>query len=207
MANQNGRPVAPARKLVAGVIGTIAAFVMLFGLGMSSWAIVALGAAMLALAIGIGIVNVASRGARAWVSGNAQVRAVSERPATSIYGRAELRILIMAPGLPNEEVTVRDPRVPVAKWPIAGDIIPITVDVDDLRRVKIDWDEAETREATVTNGPPTMYEEDLPDDDLLGGEPEPPPWVPPQHQPPYPSTPTSPSHPPRNSAVPPPGPT
>jgi len=66
VANQNGRPVAPARKLVAAVVGTIAVFVMLFGLGMSSWAIVALGLAMLVLAIVLGMVNVVRRGARAW---------------------------------------------------------------------------------------------------------------------------------------------
>src|SRR5690349_2423684 len=82
VANQNGRPIAPARKLMAAVLGTIAVFVMVFGLGMSSWAIVALGVAMLALAIGIGMLNVVRRGARAWVSGTAQVKAVSDPPAT-----------------------------------------------------------------------------------------------------------------------------
>ncbi|MFB9359369.1 glyoxalase/bleomycin resistance/dioxygenase family protein, partial [Amorphoplanes nipponensis] len=177
MANQNGRPVAPARKLVAAVVGTIAVFVMLFGLGMSSWAIVALGLAILILAVALGMVNVVRRGARAWVAGSAQVKAVSEPPATAIYGRAELLIVIVAPGLPTSEVTVRDPRVPVSKWPRVGDTLPVTVDVDDMRRVRIDWDEAETYGTTTLNAPPAYYEDDLPDDDLLGGEPEPPPWA------------------------------
>ena len=177
MANQNGRPVAPARKLVAAVVGTIAVFVMLFGLGMSSWAIVALGLAMLILAIALGMVNVVRRGARAWVAGSAQVKAISEPPTTAIYGRAELQIVIVAPGLPTSEVTVRDPRVPVVKWPRVGDTLPVTVDVDDMRRVRINWDEAETYETSTLNVPPAYYEEDLPDDDLLGGEPEPPPWA------------------------------
>ncbi|MFI5491657.1 VOC family protein [Actinoplanes sp. NPDC051859] len=174
MANHNGRPIAPARKLVAAMVGTIAVFVMVFGLGMSSWAIVALGVAMLALAIGIGMLNVVRRGARAWISGTAQVKAVSEPPATAVYGRAEILILILAPGLPAAEVTVRDPRVPVAKWPHPGDMLPVTVDVDDMRRVKIDWDEADHHQSAP---PPAFYDEDLPDDDLLGGEPEPPPWT------------------------------
>ena len=82
MANVTGRPVAPARKLVAAVLGTIAGFVMVFGLGMSSWAVVALGAALLALAIALGMVNVARRGARAWIAGQGQVKAVSDPPAT-----------------------------------------------------------------------------------------------------------------------------
>src|SRR5690349_16630336 len=37
VANQTGRPIAPARKLVAAVMGTLAAFVIVYGLGMSSW--------------------------------------------------------------------------------------------------------------------------------------------------------------------------
>jgi hypothetical protein len=56
VANQTGRPVAPARKLVAAVLGTLAVFVMVFGLGLSSWAIVVLGLAVLALSIALGTV-------------------------------------------------------------------------------------------------------------------------------------------------------
>ena len=74
MVNPNRRSTAPVRKLLAAVVGAIAAFIMLFGLGMGSWAIVALGAALLLLAIGLAMVNVNKRGARAWVAGTAHVR-------------------------------------------------------------------------------------------------------------------------------------
>jgi catechol 2,3-dioxygenase-like lactoylglutathione lyase family enzyme len=181
LANQNGRPIAPARKLVAAVLGTIAIFVMVFGLGLTSWAIVVLGLAVLALSIALGMVNVVRRGARAWISGTAQVKAVSEPPASSAYGRAELQLVVIAPGLPITEVLVRDPRVPVEKWPRPGETLPIRVDVDDMRRVRIDWPNAADRADPPPPGQSyaeTAYTDtvDEYDDDLLG-EPEPPPWA------------------------------
>ena len=180
MANQSGRPVAPARKLMAAVLGTIAVFVMLFGLGLSSWSIVALGVALLALAIALAMVNVVRRGARAWVAGTVQVKAVSQPPASSVYGRAELSVVVIAPGLPIQEVTIRDPRVPVEKWPRPGDTLPVSVDVDDMRRVRIDWDDAPSRaDSPDLNPPPPAYDvdnEDIADDDLLDDV-EPPPWA------------------------------
>jgi catechol 2,3-dioxygenase-like lactoylglutathione lyase family enzyme len=180
VANQNGRPIAPARKLVAAVLGTIAVFVMVFGLGLASWAIVVLGLAMLALSIALGLVNVVRRGARAWVTGTAQVKAVSEPPVSSAYGRAELQLVVVAPGLPVTEVLVRDPRVPVDKWPHPGETLPVTVDVDDMRRVRIDWVNAPDRADPPPPGrsydEATYDTQDDYDDDLLG-EPEPPPWA------------------------------
>ncbi|GIE06029.1 hypothetical protein Adu01nite_73790 [Paractinoplanes durhamensis] len=181
MANQTGRPIAPARKLVAAVMGTIAVFVVALGLGMSSWGVVVFGLAVLALSIALGMVNVVRRGARAWVTGTAEVRVISPPPTSSaVYGRAEIQAVVVAPGLPTSEVTLREPRVPVVKWPMIGDTLPITVDVDDMRRVRINWDEASPHErgADPPPPPPGPYD-DIPDDldtDLLG-DPEPPPWA------------------------------
>jgi resuscitation-promoting factor RpfA len=219
LANQSGRPIAPARKLIAAVLGTIAVFVMLFGLGLSSWAIVVLGLAVLALSIALGMVNVVRRGARAWLSGTAQVKAISDPPVSSAYGRAELKVVVVAPGLPVTEVLIRDPRVPVDKWPRLGETLPITVDVDDMRRVRIDWPNAPDRadppppgasytEPAYTEPAYTepaygaAYSDPLDeyDDDLLG-EPEPPPWKPGAQWRPEPDEP-----PPAAGPTPPPGP-
>ena len=181
MANQAGRPIAPARKLVAAVMGTIAVFVMAVGLGMTSWAVVIFGVAVLAMSIALGMVNMVRRGARAWVAGSAEVKAISPPPPGSapVYGRAEIQAVVVAPGLPTSEVTIRDPRVPVAKWPRTGDTLPITVDVDDMRRVRINWDEA-SPQAKGEDPPPaeTPYGDDPDelDNDLLGEVP-PPPWT------------------------------
>jgi catechol 2,3-dioxygenase-like lactoylglutathione lyase family enzyme len=177
VVNPSRRSVAPVRKLVAAVVGTIAVFVMLFGLGMSSWAIVALGAAMLALAIGLALVNVVRRGGRAWVQGTAHVVSASEPPPSSDYGRCELQLVVAAPGLPASAIKVRDPRVPVVKWPDAGATLPVMVAVDDMRHVRIQWDEVMTHTEAMED--PQAYVDplrDLPVDDLLP-EPEAPPWV------------------------------
>jgi catechol 2,3-dioxygenase-like lactoylglutathione lyase family enzyme len=180
VANQNGRPIAPARKLVAAVLGTLAVFVMVFGFGLSSWAIVVLGLAVLALSIALGMVNVLHRGT--WVSGTAQVKAVSDAPLSSAYGRAELQLVVVAPGLPVTEVLVRDPRVPIDKWPRLGETLPVTVDVDDMRRVRIDWSNAPDHADPPPPGPSFAADtypdavDDYDDDDLLG-DPEPPPWA------------------------------
>ncbi|MFF5292958.1 VOC family protein [Paractinoplanes globisporus] len=185
MANQTGRPVAPARKLVAAVMGTIAVFVVALGLGMSSWGVALFGLAVLVLSIALGMVNVVRRGARAWVTGTAEVKAISPPPTSSaVFGRAEIQAVIVAPGLPTSEVTIREPRIPVVKWPMPGDTLPITVDVDDMRRVKINWDDASPRNRGQDPPPPrTTDYGDLPDevdeeiDDDLLGDVDPPPWV------------------------------
>src|SRR5689334_10268519 len=166
-------------------MGTIAVFVMALGLGMSSWGVVIFGLAVLALSIALGMVNVVRRGARAWVAGTAEVKSISPPPtSSSVYGRAEIQAVVVAPGLPTSEVTIREPRVPVVKWPRPGDTLPITVDVDDMRRVRINWDEASPRDRGQDPPPPSMPDYgDLPDDvldeedDDILGDVEDPPWV------------------------------
>ena len=173
MADARRRPIAPVRKLVAAVLGTLAVFVMLFGAGMQSWAIVAVGLAVLVLAISMVLVNTIRGGARAWVAGTAHVMTATEPPASSTYGRCELQIVIDAPGLPAASIKVRESRVPVAKWPIPGVTLPIMVAVDDLRHVRILWDEALTHaEAAAVMDPEPGY---LPEvDDILFDDDEPP---------------------------------
>lgn len=181
MAN-NGRPsVAPARRMFAAILGAIAAFVMLFGAGMQSWAIVALGVALMVLAISLAVVNVARLGTRAWVDGTAHVVSASEPPASSTYGRCELQIVVDVPGMPAAAIKVRDPRVPVAKWPDAGATLPVSVAIDDLRRVRIQWENVLTHAeaAAATAEVPPEYEEaarDLLADDILVEEAAPP-WA------------------------------
>jgi resuscitation-promoting factor RpfA len=173
------RSVAPVRKLVAAVLGTFATFVILFGCGMPSWAIVALGVALLVLAIGLGLVTTVRSGARAWVAGIAHVHSVSEPPASSVFGRCELQIVLDAPGLPPRSIRVRDPRVPVTKWPSQGTALPIMVAIDDPRHVRILWDEVPTHaEAAGRPDLPPEFDENLDPlgDDVLIEE-DVPPWV------------------------------
>ncbi|MEO3748488.1 VOC family protein [Plantactinospora sp. B5E13] len=178
MADGRRRQVAPVRKLVAAVLGTLATFVMLFGVGMRSWAIAMLGVALIALAIGLVAFTAVRSGPRAWVTGIGHVHTVTEPPASSAFGRCELQIVIDAPGVPARSVKIRDPRVPVAKWPDPGATLPIMVAIDDQRHVRILWDEVLTHaEAAASADLPPPFEgaDPLGDDILI--EQETPPWA------------------------------
>jgi catechol 2,3-dioxygenase-like lactoylglutathione lyase family enzyme len=169
----NGRAIAPVRRVLAGIIGTIAVFVVFFGAGRSSWSTVALGVALLILAIGLVAVNALRGGGRSWVAGSAHVVSASEPPANSTFGRCELQIVVDAPGLPAAAVKIRDPRVPVSKWPDAGSTLPILVAMDDPRHVRVQWDDVLTHAEAAAEEQFQSYEEEVrvepatpdPDDD------------------------------------------
>ncbi|WBB49538.1 VOC family protein [Verrucosispora sp. WMMA2044] len=174
MANGGGnRPIAPVRKLIAAVLGTVATFVILFGLGMTSWAIVALGVALLALAIALATVR---GGGRTWVVGAGHVHSASEPPTQYAFGRCELQLVIDAPGLPPRSKKIIEPRVPVSKWPSLGQTLPIRVALDDPRHVRVLWDEVLTHtEAGSTADLPPEFATVPPDEVLIGQEA--PPWA------------------------------
>ncbi|RIV29827.1 VOC family protein [Micromonospora radicis] len=171
MANGANRPIAPVRKLVAAVLGTVATFVILFGLGMTSWAIVALGVALVALSIALATVRA---GGRTWVVGAGHVHSASEPPTQYAFGRCELQLVIDAPGLPPRSKKIIEPRVPVAKWPSLGQTLPIRVALDDPRHVRVLWDEVPTH-AEGAELPPEFAAPMPPDEVLLGQEA--PPWA------------------------------
>ncbi len=173
MANGGNRPIAPVRKLVATVLGAVATFVILFGLGMTSWAIVALGVAVLALAIALATVRA---GGRTWVVGAGHVHSASEPPTQYAFGRCELQLVIDAPGLPPRSKKIIEPRVPVSKWPSLGQSLPIRVALDDPRHVRVLWDEVPTHTETDPTDPPPEYATPVPPDEVLIGQ-EAPPWA------------------------------
>ncbi|MEU8170657.1 VOC family protein [Micromonospora sp. NPDC049004] len=175
MANGGNRPIAPVRKLIGTVLGTVATFVVLFGLGMTSWAIVALGVALLVLAIALATVR---GGGRTWVVGVAHVHSASEPPTQYAFGRCELQLVIDAPGLPPRSKKIIEPRVPVSKWPSLGQTLPIRVALDDQRHVKVLWDEVPTHAETaaaVADLPPEFGDIDAVDDVII--QQDAPPWA------------------------------
>jgi catechol 2,3-dioxygenase-like lactoylglutathione lyase family enzyme len=144
VANGQRRQVGVIRKTGAVTLASIGLFTAMAGLGMQSWPLGAVGVAMVVLAVAL-IVTSSFRGAdRAFVLGKAYVLEVTEAPASLTHGRCEMHLQIEAPGHPPASVRVRDPRVPTAKWPAVGDVLPVRVAVDDLRRVKVLWDETLT---------------------------------------------------------------
>ncbi|MFC0100499.1 VOC family protein [Micromonospora marina] len=176
MANGGNHTIAPVRKLIGAVLGTVATFVTVFGLGMTSWAIVALGVALLVLAIALATVR---GGGRAWVIGLGHVHSASEPPTQYAFGRCELQLVIDAPGLPPRSKKIIEPRVPVAKWPSLGQALPVRVALDDQRHVRVLWDEVPTHAestAAVADLPPEYAAEPDPLDEPLIAQ-EAPPWA------------------------------
>ncbi|MGA4688219.1 VOC family protein [Micromonospora sp. AB353] len=176
MANGGNRTIAPVRKLIGAVLGTVATFVTVFGLGMTSWAIVALGVALLVLAIALATVR---GGGRTWVIGLGHVHSASEPPTQYAFGRCELQLVIDAPGLPPRSKKIIEPRVPVAKWPSLGQALPVRVALDDQRHVRVLWDEVPTHAesaAAVADLPPEYATEPDPLDEPLIAQ-EAPPWA------------------------------
>ncbi|MEV1060937.1 VOC family protein [Micromonospora chalcea] len=175
MANGGNRTIAPVRKLIGTVLGTVATFVTVFGLGMTSWAIVALGVALLVLAIALATVR---GGGRTWVIGLGHVHSASEPPTQYAFGRCELQLVIDAPGLPPRSKKIIEPRVPVAKWPSLGQALPVRVALDDQRHVRVLWDEVPTHAETaaaVADLPPEYDTPDPLDEPLIAQEA--PPWA------------------------------
>ncbi|PWU43823.1 glyoxalase [Micromonospora globispora] len=175
MANGGSRTIAPVRKLIGAVLGTVATFIVLFGLGMTSWAIVALGVALLVLAIALATVR---GGGRTWVVGVGHVHSASEPPTQYAFGRCELQLVIDAPGLPPRSKKIIEPRVPVAKWPSLGQALPIRVALDDQRHVRVLWDEVPTHAETNAGVAdlPLEYADVDPVEEVLIAQ-EAPPWV------------------------------
>ncbi len=144
MANGQRRQVGTIRKTGAVTLASIGLFTAMAGLGMQSWPLGAMGVAMVVLAVALILTSTFRSADRAFVNGTAHVLEVTEPPASLTHGRCEMHLQIEAQGHPPASVRVRDPRVPVAKWPSVGDVLPVRVAVDDLRRVKVLWDETLT---------------------------------------------------------------
>ena len=110
------RQIAPVRKLVAAVLGALATFVTLFGLGMRAGR----------SRPGRGPARPRDRPGRGprrsgptWVTGVAHVHSVTEPPLVGLRS-VRAQIVIDAPGVPARSKKILEPRVPVSKWPDPG---------------------------------------------------------------------------------------
>jgi hypothetical protein len=168
---------ASVRQGIAAVLSTIGIYAIVFGFGVDRRLFIVLGCVLLVLAVVAWFLRVVPRSARAYVHGTAQVTSVTPAPDSGAYGRCQLELRCTAPGLPDARVTVRDSRVPVAKWPEVGATLPVLIDVDDPRRVRIRWDEVLTH-AEVASDEMSDQDPDAPlfiDDDPYAARYEDPP--------------------------------
>jgi hypothetical protein len=127
------------------VLGTAGLYGGLYGFAAGNRVFVVLGVVLTVLAVtgwAVSVVRGSSwwqRRRPVWVAGSAEVRAASPPPATGEFGRCELQLVVMAPGLPSVDMSIRDARVPVRSWPEVGDTLPVDVDLDNIKRVRVQW--------------------------------------------------------------------
>ena len=134
-----------ARFSALAVLGTVGVYGGLYGFATGARVFVVLGIALTVLA-GTGWAVTVVQGSwwwlrrrPMWLAGSAEVRAASPPPATGEFGRCELHLVVAAPGLASVDLSIRDPRVPVRSWPEVGDTLPVEVDLDNVKRTRVQW--------------------------------------------------------------------
>lgn len=173
------------RRVVAGMAIFLGVFVLCFGLGNGSRAIMLVGVALIIAAFTSRLVVLLRTSARQWVVGVGQIVHVSDPPSDVPYGRCDLQLVVQALDLPEETVIVREPRMPVEQWPRVGQQVRIEVAADDVRNVRILWDEPPERpeilvgDAADPPGPPADDDQPLWDAILDDDQPDPVPAEPP----------------------------
>jgi catechol 2,3-dioxygenase-like lactoylglutathione lyase family enzyme len=130
---------------------TAGLFVLCCGTGMTNIPVAVLGGAVALLGPTVILLS-SARANRADVFGSAHVSQSSQPPATGIYGRADLRLMINAQGVRNAVVRVRDPQVPVSKWPDVGATLPVLIPNGNPRRAQVLWDQVRSHRDNVAHG-------------------------------------------------------
>lgn len=139
------------RQALTGIFAFGGLFVLCYGLGSGSQAVLVLGGALLVVAGGTRLwFSGLRRPPRQWLRGTGQVIEVSAPPVEFRYGRCSLRLVVEAPGVVGEQVTVHESRVPVEVWPRPGQLLPLQVAADNIRKVRVLWQEINPVEATAS---------------------------------------------------------
>ena len=185
MANASRWSLSARQGIPIGALITAGLFVVCCGTGMGNIPVAALGIALGVLGPVV-IVLSNARANRADVFGTAHVSQSSPPPATGLTGRADLHLLVNAQGVHNAVVRLRDPAVPVSRWPDIGATLPVLIPNGNPRRLQVLWDQVRGHhDVSVMHGPSYSaysgqeylhdeefgeYESDAYDDEVPGEE-------------------------------------
>lgn len=78
------------------------------------------------------------------VRGTAEVVARSVMPRGSRYANCRMSLVVEVPGEAKRAAEHHDLKVPCAKWPEPGQVLPLSVDRARPDRMRIEWDEVPT---------------------------------------------------------------
>jgi catechol 2,3-dioxygenase-like lactoylglutathione lyase family enzyme len=140
LANANRWSLSARQGFLVVTMFAAGLFVLCCGTGMTNIPVAVLGGAV-GLLGPVVIVLSSVRANRADVFGSAHVSQSSPPPMTGIYGRADLHVMINAQGIHNAVVRLRDPQVPVSKWPDVGATLPVLIPNGNPRRAQVLWDQ------------------------------------------------------------------
>ena len=154
-------PVPHGLAVACGVVLFGAFFVLCGGISMGKLAVIGLGIGLIAVGAGLAILAVRSRRSSSVVMGVGHVLDRTDPPVNVEFGRCKLHLAIATRDLPSTSIKVREPRVPIAKWPDQYADLPVLVSTAKPLRVRVLWDRVPTHLQTAAgrrrkdSSPPT----------------------------------------------------
>jgi catechol 2,3-dioxygenase-like lactoylglutathione lyase family enzyme len=153
------------QRAVVGLAVVAAVFLTAMSLGMQSVGLLLVALLLLVLVgVVVFVLGLWYSGRRVIQSGTAYVIMSSPPPVGSIIGRCDLRLLIDQPEGGSRMIKLRDPAVPVTKWPRPGSVLPFEVDPRHPRILRVRWDKLNANpprpiDATVSEPLPSFHTE------------------------------------------------
>src|SRR5690348_11310736 len=165
-------PMSDMRKFTLAALIVVGVFLLTCGVGMSS---IAVGSIGVILAVGGPILIFATtlRGnVRSYVFGTARVVEISPPPQVGPSGRGELGLVIHARGLDGVAVRIRDPAIPLNKWPQIGATLPVRSVSGSPRKTIVLWADVRTHDEAIYDDRINPESADLSDEERGGPRPD-----------------------------------
>ena len=127
----------------ASAVVLLGVFVATAGAGSGNGLVTSIGVGIAISAAVFGVFSYTQRRLSSMVNGTAHIVSATAPPAAATHGRCEMHLVVQAPRLAAIAVRHRDQSVPVAKWPTPGGTLPVRVDPQDPRDLRILWDQVQ----------------------------------------------------------------
>jgi catechol 2,3-dioxygenase-like lactoylglutathione lyase family enzyme len=138
---ENGRwQLTDLQRFLVILTVVLALFIAAMALGSASVVLLLVAAFLLVLSgLAVFLLGLRHNGRKA-VQGSGYVITVARPPVDNIQGRCDMRMRVNLPGRPSVDLKVRAPAVPVTRWPVVGQTLPIEAPQNNPRQVRVRWD-------------------------------------------------------------------
>ena len=138
--------VPPNRIVATAVLGIVGIFLICGSVGLGAWLVAAFGIAIVAVGAGVFVLSALNSRSTSEIEGTAHVISATPPPSGVAKGRCRLNLILYSKTVDGVGVWIRDDAVPVAKWPDAGDDLPVMITIDKPSRTRVLWDYAPTHQ-------------------------------------------------------------